>query len=207
MTCRMFLTYKKIFFVILVCLFLQTTQANPESFSSRLVKAAQERAQHKVIYDGSYRQIVYPMGDILLSKGVCTDLVIRAYRKVGIDLQQLVHEDMRDNFSEYPKIWGLTSTDTNIDHRRVPNLQMFFKRNGTELKISQTESDYRAGDLVTWMLPGNLPHIGIVSDQLIKDTFRPKIIHNIGKGPVEDDILFKYPITGHYRYKLDTNLD
>lgn len=143
------------------------------------------------------------MGDVPLTQGVCTDLVIRAYRVVDVDLQQLVHEDMQANFSDYPKIWGLSSTDANIDHRRVPNLQTFFERHGKELKITRDENDYKEGELVTWMLPGNLPHIGIVSNQLVKNTGRPKIIHNIGRGPIEDDILFNYEITGHYRFKVN----
>ena len=188
--------------VLVIFLFLQASFANVDSFSQQLVNAAQERTKHKVKYDGAYRAIGYPMGDVSLSHGVCTDLVVRAYRTLGVDLQQLVHEDMRSNFSKYPNIWGLRSTDTNIDHRRVPNLQTFFKRNGKELKISQDADDYAIGDLVTWMLPGNLPHIGIVSNKFIQDLKRPKIIHNIGRGPVEDDILFKYKITGHYRYEM-----
>ena len=202
MICRMFSVSKKVFLILVVCLFLQASLANFDSFSQQLVKAAQERAKHKVKYDGTYRAIAYPMGDVPLSQGVCTDLVVRAYRTLGVDLQQLLHEDMRENFSKYPNIWGLRSTDTNIDHRRVPNLQTFFKRNGKELKISLKGDDYSVGDLVTWMLPGNLPHIGIVSNQLVQDTKRPKVIHNIGRGPVEDDILFKYEITGHYRYEM-----
>lgn len=181
-------------------LFLQTSFADVESFPLQLVKAAQERTKQNVKYDGAYRAIAYPMGDVPLSQGVCTDLIVRAYRALDVDLQQLVHEDMRANFSIYPKIWGLRSTDTNIDHRRVPNLKTFFTRKGEELKMSQDGNDYRVGDLVTWMLPGNLPHIGIVSDQLVQGSKHPKIIHNIGRGPVEDDILFKYEITGHYRF-------
>lgn len=202
MICRMFSVSKKVFLILVVCLFLQASFANFDSFSHQLVKAAQERTKHKVKYDGAYRAIAYPMGDVPLSQGVCTDLVVRAYRTLGVDLQQLLHEDMRENFLMYPNIWGLHSTDTNIDHRRVPNLQTFFKRKGKELKISQKGKDYSVGELVTWMLPGNLPHIGIVSNQLVQDTKRPKIIHNIGRGPVEDDILFKYEITGHYRYEM-----
>ncbi len=181
-------------------MFLQTSFAEADSFSQQLVKAAQERTNHVVKYDGSYYSIKYPMGDVPLTQGVCTDLVVRAYRNLGVDLQQLVHEDMRANFSRYPNRWGLQATDTNIDHRRVPNLQMFFKRHGEELVISESEYEYKPGDLVTWVLPGNLPHIGIVSNQLVDNTNRPKIIHNIGRGPVENDILFKYEITGHYRY-------
>lgn len=188
--------------IIFHCLFIQTSSADIDSFSHQLVKAAQERTKHKVKYNGAYHAIAYPMGDVPLNQGVCTDLVVRVYRTLGIDLQLLVHEDMRTNFSKYPNIWNLHATDTNIDHRRVPNLQIFFKRNGKELKISQNAGDYAVGDLVTWMLPGNLPHIGIVSNRFIQDSKRPKIIHNIGRGPVEDDILFKYEITGHYRYQM-----
>jgi len=191
----------RFFFFLLISLFVITSFASPNSFSSKLVQAAQERTKHSVKYDGAYLAIEYPLGDVPIDQGVCTDLVVRAYRVLGIDLQQLVHEDMRANFSEYPNIWGLRSTDTNIDHRRVPNLQTFFRRNGKELEISQEVADYMQGDLVTWMLPGNLPHIGIVSSKLVKNSKRPKIIHNIGSGPVEDDILFKYKITGHYRYE------
>ena len=192
----------RVFYILFICLFLQTGNANPDSFSSKLVKAAQERTQYIVKYDGSYIAIKYPMGDVPLDQGVCTDLVVRAYRSLGIDLQQLVHEDMRENFSKYPNSWGLTSPDSNIDHRRVLNLQIFFKRHGNVFEISLDEKAYTAGDLVTWRLPGNLPHIGIVSNQFVKNTNRPMIIHNIGRGPVEDDILFRYEITGHYQFKL-----
>ncbi len=200
MICRMSWASRLILLLLAVCVFFQICIANPDLFSQQLVEAAQERTKHQVVYDGSYQSIAYPMGDVPLNQGVCTDLVVRAYRKLGVDLQQLVHEDMYTNFSVYPNSWGLLSTDKNIDHRRVPNLQMFFKRHGKELAIRQNENAYKAGDLVTWMLPGNLPHIGIVSDQIVNNTSRPKIIHNIGRGPVEDDILFKYKITGHYRY-------
>jgi uncharacterized protein YijF (DUF1287 family) len=198
----MFLTSRKIFFAISACLFLQISFASVDSFAIKLVKAAQERTKSTVRYDGEYLAITYPMGDVPLSQGVCTDLIVRAYRALDIDLQQLVHEDMRANFSKYPNHWGLRATDTNIDHRRVPNLQTFFSRHGQELKISQDVEDYIEGDLVTWKLPGNLPHIGMVSNQFVQDSARPKIIHNIGRGPVEDDILFKYEITGHYRYQM-----
>ena len=178
----------------------QTCIANQDTFSLKLVKAAQERTKHSVKYDGAYLSIAYPMGDVPLSQGVCTDLVIRAYRSLGVDLQELVHEDMRANFSKYPNIWKLSSPDPNIDHRRVPNLQTFFERHGKSFAVSQDETKYQAGDVVTWMLPGNLPHVGIVSNQFAKNSTHPKIIHNIGRGPVEEDILFKYEITGHYRY-------
>ena len=155
------------------------------------------------VYDGSYRLTPYPNGDVPGDRGVCTDLVVRAYRAGGIDLQVLVHEDMRAHFGEYPQRWGLRKPDPNIDHRRVPNLQKYFERAGAGVPVSREAGDYRAGDLVTWMLPGNLPHIGVVSDRVVDGTARPRIIHNIGAGPVEDDILFAFPITGHYRYLPD----
>ncbi|KIP73250.1 DUF1287 domain-containing protein [Vibrio jasicida] len=168
-----------------------------------LAEAAKERTQYDITYDGSYYQIGYPNGDVASDIGVCTDVIIRSYRKLGVDLQVLVHEDMRDNFSAYPskRIWGLTRTDRNIDHRRVPNLQMFFQRHGVEIPISNDGHNFKPGDIVTWMLPGNLPHIGIVADDLSTDKRRPLIVHNIGGGVVLEDMLFDYPITGHYRFE------
>ena len=168
-----------------------------------LAEAAKERTQYDITYDGSYYQIGYPNGDVASDIGVCTDVIIRSYRKLGVDLQVLVHEDMRDNFSAYPskRIWGLTRTDRNIDHRRVPNLQMFFQRHGVEIPISNDGHNFKSGDIVTWMLPGNLPHIGIVADDLSTDKRRPLIVHNIGGGVVLEDMLFDYPITGHYRFE------
>ena len=177
------------------------TQA--QSFQSKLVKAAKERTEHVVVYNGSYRKIDYPNGDVPKNIGVCTDVIIRTYRALGIDLQALVHEDMRDNFTLYPskRIWGLTKPDTNIDHRRVPNLQVFFEKFGTRKVISKTAADYQAGDIVTWVLPNNRPHIGIVTDELSEDQLRPLIVHNIGRGPKMEDMLFNYKITGHYRFE------
>ena len=174
-----------------------------DDFYIRIVEAAKERTEHFVVYNGSYRKIDYPNGDVPKNIGVCTDVVIRTYRALGIDLQALVYEDMRDNFSLYPskRIWGLTKPDTNIDHRRVPNLQVFFERHGESHVISKTAADYQAGDIVTWVLPNNRPHIGIVTDELSKDKLRPLIVHNIGWGPKMEDMLFTYKITGHYRYK------
>ena len=165
-----------------------------------LSQAALERTQHTVRYDGSYLSIQYPNGDVPPNIGVCTDVVIRAYRTLGIDLQQLVHEDMRAHFNLYPKNWGLKRPDTNIDHRRVPNLQTFFTRHGLSLSPSLVASHYLPGDLVTWMLPGNLPHIGIVVDKYTVDGTRPMIVHNIGQGPQLEDMLFDFQITGHYRF-------
>ena len=176
--------------------------AHAESDSGLLVKAALERTTHQVRYDGRYVSIAYPNGDVPAEIGVCTDVVIRAYRELGIDLQQLVHEEMKANFDAYPskRIWGLSKTDTNIDHRRVPNLRAFFTRKGQSLPISEKAKDYKPGDLVTWMLPNNLPHIGIVTDKKHPQTGNPMIVHNIGLGPKLDDMLFQAKITGHYRY-------
>jgi uncharacterized protein YijF (DUF1287 family) len=167
-----------------------------------LVSAAREQTLSRVVYDGSYTPIGYPMGDVAADRGVCTDVVIRAYRAIGVDLQVLVHEDMRASFADYPALWGLTRPDANIDHRRVPNLQRFLERAGAKVTGAGEYSDYLPGDLVTWMLPGNLPHIGIVSDRRAPGTARPLILHNIGAGPVEEDMMRAYPITGHYRYRV-----
>ena len=165
--------------------------------------AALERTKHEVRYNGAYFSISYPNGDVPSNVGVCTDVVIRSYRKIGTDLQVLVHEDMAKNFGLYPskRIWGLKTTDRNIDHRRVPNLQVFFSRHGKSLPKSDKKQDYAPGDLVTWMLPGNLPHIGIVTDQISESTGNPLVAHNIGSGPDLEDMLFVYKITGHYRYE------
>ena len=168
-----------------------------------LVEAARERTRHTVTYDGSYRSISYPGGDVPGNVGVCTDLVIRALRAVDVDLQKLVHEDMAESFSVYPQQWGLDGPDRNIDHRRVPNLERFFERKGSSLIVSDDPTTYRPGDLVTWRLGGTVPHIGVVSDRIVPDTQRPYIIHNIGQGPREEDVLFSYPIHGHYRYPGD----
>lgn len=172
---------------------------------SNLVEAAKDRLKHDVTYDGRYLSIAYPGGDVPQNLGVCTDVIIRSYRGIGVDLQKLVHEDMSAHFDKYPskRIWGLSKPDTNIDHRRVPNLQAFFERHGESFTISNQTEDYLPGDVVSWMLPGNLPHIGIVSDQISIEDDVPLIIHNIGGGPQIENMLFEYQITGHYRYKLD----
>ena len=186
--------------VSLVWVTLPFSQESSEEIATRLVKAAIERTSHEVTYDGSYRRIDYPGGDVPDGIGVCTDVVIRTYRGVGIDLQEAVHEDMSAAFSAYPTLWGLERPDSNIDLRRVPNLQVFFRRNGTALPVSENPEDFRAGEIVTWMLPGNLPHIGIVTDHRSSDGVRPLVVHNIGSGPKLEDRLFEFPITGHYKY-------
>lgn len=154
-----------------------------------------------VKYTPTYVAIDYPNGDVPADTGVCTDVIIRAYRKLGIDLQKEVHEDMKANFNLYPKMWGASKTDTNIDHRRVPNLQMFFKRKGKELPLTNNANDYETGAIVTWMINSRLPHIGIVTNKLSKDGKRRLIVHNVGGGQVLEDCLFKYKITGHFVYE------
>ena len=176
----------------------------PEQTARRLVAAAVAQTRTQVSYDGSYRRIPYPGGDVPANIGVCTDVVIRAYRQLGIDLQVKVHEDMKQAFRSYPMLWGMRGPDSNIDHRRVPNLQTFFRRAGAELRLSTDPAAYRPGDLVTWMLPGNLPHIGIVTAERSAAGV-PLIAHNIGRGPEVEDMLFRYTITGDYRYSGEQN--
>lgn len=175
-----------------------TANASPVS---DLASAARAQIGVTILYDSSYQRIAYPGGDVPLDRGVCTDVVIRAYRTIGIDLQKLVHEDMRQAWNAYPHPakWGLKSTDTNIDHRRVPNLATFFRRHGTSIGVTGRPADFRPGDIVTWQIQPSLPHIGIVSDQ-VSAAGTPLVIHNIGYGATLDDILFAFPITGHYRY-------
>lgn len=184
------------FLTLLISLSIFTANAQNQALSD----AAMELTKQKVSYDPSYFKIAYPNGDVPSDKGVCTDVVIRAYRKLGIDLQKLVHEDMVANFQLYPKNWGLKSTDRNIDHRRVPNLMKFFQRHGKSLPRSKDPKDYLPGDIVTWNLGGGTTHIGIVVDEKTILSRTPLIVHNIGSGQVVEDCLFRFEITGHYRY-------
>jgi hypothetical protein len=171
----------------------------PMGFVRALTVAALERTLHDVRYDPTYRRIGYPGGDVPAHFGVCTDVVIRAYRALGVDLQQLVHEDMQAHFDSYPTRWGLSAPDANIDHRRVPNLEVFFARHGEKLAVTDDPEDYLPGDLVTWDVAGR-PHIGIMVDRRSADSGRHLVVHNIGAGPRLEDMLFDWPITGHYRY-------
>jgi len=173
------------------------------AFANKLSNAAMSRLRSRVRYDGRYVKIAYPWGDVPPNIGVCTDVVIRSYRKLGIDLQKEVHEDMSVAFNAYPNYrkWGLSRPDPNIDHRRVYNLRTFFARKGAALPVTRRASDYRPGDLVTWMVGPDLPHIGVVVNKRSRtDPNRFLIVHNIGSGPQIEDILFRFPITGHYRY-------
>lgn len=178
----------------------EITTRPASQWSSALINSAREQVGVTLLYDGSYQSLSFPDGDIPRLRGVCTDVVVRALRDAhGFDLQAKVNADMKANFSAYPKTWGLSRTDSNIDHRRVPNLQTYFKRRGAALPITDIAADYLAGDVVSWMLPGNLPHIGIVTDLMNDDATRPMIVHNIGWGTRVNDMLFDYKITGHYR--------
>jgi uncharacterized protein len=169
-------------------------------FYERLSQAAIELTRQKVVYDPGYFRMEYPNGDVPSDRGVCTDVIIRAYRKLDIDLQKLVHEDMRVNFEKYPKIWGMSKPDRNIDHRRVPNLMVFFTRFGKTLAITKNANDYLSGDIVCWNLGGGITHIGIVTNKKSSDGLRNLIVHNIGAGQVMEDCLFNFQIIGHYRY-------
>jgi uncharacterized protein len=169
-----------------------------------IITAARAQIGVTTRYDASYQTLTYPGGDVAITGGVCTDVVIRALRAQNLDLQALVHVDMAKHFASYPKLWGLARPDRNIDHRRVPNLQRYFSRMGWALKLPthpkhRPVDEFRPGDLVTWMLPGNLPHIGIVSDQRTLFAGRYKVLHNVGLGTQEDDALELWPQTGHYR--------
>lgn len=171
-----------------------------KTFADSLSDAAISLTNQKVTYDPSYYSIPYPNGDVPANIGVCADVIIRAYRKLGIDLQKLVHEDMKANFSKYPKKWGLKKTDTNIDHRRVPNLMKFFERKGNVMVKSTDAADYKPGDIVCWDLGSGITHIGIVVNRKSTDKQRFMIVHNIGGGQVLADCLFSYTIIGHFSY-------
>ncbi|QOG03712.1 DUF1287 domain-containing protein [Flavobacterium sp. MDT1-60] len=177
---------------------LQTVQ----TFGQQLSDAAISIIDPSIDYDPTYFSIKYPNGDIPNNKGVCTDVIIRSYRKLGIDLQKEVHEDMITNFSQYPNLekWGMTKTDTNIDHRRVPNLEVFFERKGIKLPVTQNAKDYKTGEIVAWIINDKLPHIGIITNKKSKDGQRNLIVHNVGGGQVLEDCLFEYKIVGHYSY-------
>jgi uncharacterized protein YijF (DUF1287 family) len=179
-----------------------SSEARRHEFTQRLVAAAIERTHHIVRYEPAYVRIPYPGGDVPADTGVCTDEIIRSYRSVGVDLQKEVHEDMAQNFDLYLRKWRwLTShPDSNIDHRRVPNLMVFFARKGESLALSARAEDYAPGDIVTWDLGGGVPHVGIVVDQKSTPSGRSMIVHNIGQGPRMEDVLFNWKITGHYRY-------
>lgn len=177
--------------------------ATPTSLAAKLIAAAESQIGKTLWYDGAYSKIAYPGGDVPLERGVCTDVVIRAYRTaLGIDLQKLVHEDMIANFAAYPARWGLSRPDSNIDHRRVPNLQTFLARQGAAMPLSARAREYQPGDIVTMILPGRLTHIALVSARKTEDGERPLCVHNIGAGARLDDVLFAFDLDGHYRFRV-----
>jgi len=187
------------YILILICTgYLAAAQPG---FYDKLSDSALELTNQSVVYDPGYFNIDYPNGDIPGDRGVCTDVIIRAYRKVGIDLQKEVHEDMKGYFAKYPKNWGLSGPDKNIDHRRVPNLMVFFSRHGTVKPITNRPQDYLPGEIVCWDLGGGITHIGIVVNRKSADNNRYLIVHNIGAGQVLADCLFDYKIIGHYIYE------
>ena len=189
-------TLKFILIPLLAIVLIDSADCNP---TTSFVEAARAQIRKTVLYDSSYQVLDYPNGDLPIDRGVCTDVIIRAMRSTfNLDLQKLVHEDMKVNFSKYPQKWCLKYPDKNIDHRRVPNLQTFFKRQGWYLDISDKAEDYRPGDMVTCIVPPQLPHIMIVSDKKNSDGI-PFVIHNIGAGVQEEDRLFEFELTGHYR--------
>lgn len=190
-------------FLIICPYLIGSVKAQNTDYFAKLSDAAISLTKDRVTYDPTYRKITYPNGDVPSNTGVCSDVIIRAYRKLGVDLQKEIHEDMKANFSKYPnkKMWGLSSTDTNIDHRRVPNQEVFFSRKGKSLPISKEAKDYKPGDIVSWRLNNGLAHIGMVVDQKSRDQKRYLIVHNIGRGQVIEDCLFSWKIVGHYRYQ------
>ncbi|WP_343618479.1 DUF1287 domain-containing protein [Flavobacterium sp.] len=179
----------------------------PKTFSEKLSRAAISIIDPSIHYDPSYFKIEYPNGDVPKNKGVCTDVIIRSYRKLSVDLQKEVHKDLLQNFTAYPNLkkWGMTKTDTNIDHRRVPNLEIFFERKGIKLPVTKNPNDYKTGEIVTWMINDKLPHIGIVTHKKSHDGKRNLIVHNVGNGQVLEDCLFAYKIVGHFKYEGISN--
>jgi len=172
--------------------------AEPAEAAVKLVEAARAQIGMTIFYDGAYRRLAYPGGDVEPERGVCTDVIVRAYRAaLGADLQRLVHEDMAANFNAYPANWGLTRPDRNIDHRRVPNLAAFFRRQGAALA---DDAPLAPGDLVTQTIGGRLPHISVVSERRVRGTGRHYVIHNIGGGAEYADILTRFPVNGRFRY-------
>jgi uncharacterized protein len=172
----------------------------PGAFTERIVAGALAQVGVTVQYDGSYRSLAYPGGDVSIERGVYTDVIVRAYRAANIDLQVLVHEDMRRAFDAYPHLWGLSRPDSNIDHRRVPNLATFFRRHGLSFEPVADPVRFAPGDIVTWRLPSGVPHIGLVSKQRDSANDRRLVVHNIGAGTVAEDVLLAWPVTGHFRY-------
>ena len=181
----------------------QVNPAAPETPTAKreqLVNAALAQVGVTTLYDPEYVKLSYPGGDVPSDRGVCTDVIIRALRKENVDLQVLVHDDKKKAPEAYPREWSKSSLDANIDHRRVPNLMVFFKREGKQVPLSQTEANYLPGDIVVWRLPSGLLHVGLVTDRFAPGTSRPLMVHNIGEGAQCEDVLFTFTLVGHYRW-------
>ena len=186
--------------LIVILIFINSSTAQQAFSAKNISQEALKLTEKKVVYDGSYYSIPYPNGDVPDGIGVCTDVIVRTFRSFNFDLQKEIHEDMTNNFNSYPKKWGLTKPDPNIDHRRVPNLMTYFKRQGAELQISKKSTNYLPGDIVAWDLGGGITHIGIVVDIPSINANQYQIVHNIGSGQVIEDCLFDFKIIGHYRF-------
>lgn len=196
-------TFHPLYALVLALLLIVGSLSAATMAGKDIVTAARQQIGVTVLYDTAYVRLAYPNGDMVADRGACTDVVVRALRVAGWgDLQRKVHEDMAAHFRQYPQSWRLRSPDANIDYRRAPNLQAYFSRHASRLKVSSRPGDYRPGDLVTSMLPGNLPHIMVVSDRCNAQDV-PRVVHNIGRGTREEDVLFAYPLTGHYRLVPD----
>lgn len=179
------------------------TQPLPPDASPQLkqfIEAAIEQSKLTTGYDPSYVGIAYPNGDVSSDTGVCSDVIVRSFRKSGIDLQKEVHEDMKRAWSEYPRKWGAQGTDTNIDHRRVLNLMTWFNRQNKSLPITTERADYQPGDVVAWELSDGVEHIGIMTNLSSEADKHYLVVHNIGAGAKVEDVLFAWKIIGHYRY-------
>lgn len=188
----------RLLFVLLILLPAAAVAQDKTDFTPRLIDGAHKQVGVTVLYDAAYVSLPFPGGDVPMDRGVCTDVIVRAYRTVGVDLQLLVNRDMRKAFSAYPRAWGLSKPDANIDHRRVLNLGVFFTRHGQSLPVTAVASDYKPGDVVAWRLPDGRPHMGLVSDRVENGT--PLMVHNIGAGARVENVLFTLTIIGHYRY-------
>lgn len=190
----------RIFYLFILVTCLDAGIFAQETFADSLGRAALQLTSQEVIYDPAYYSIEYPNGDVPADRGVCCDVIIRAYRIMGIDLQKEVHEDMSEHFNHYPRLWGLESPDPNIDHRRVPNLMAYFKRHGEVKEITRDPGDYSPGDIVCWNLGGSVTHIGIVVALRSEKWDGYQVVHNIGAGQVLEDCLFDFTIIGHFYY-------
>ena len=195
--------HRPLLVLVVLVLALLLPVAGPAGATPALVTGARAQVGVTTQYDPAYATLKYPGGDVPIERGVCADVVIRAFRRVGVDLQVLVHEDMRAHFAAYPKAWGLRRPDRNIDHRRVLNLETYLRRRGFERRDSFAATQFAPGDIVSWRLPGGYPHIGLVSDRKSADgSGRPLVIHNVGRGAREEDVLFAWPQAGHYRWRF-----